>query len=221
MEGPESKLTTTTTTNPLKSSGSAKNATMNGTKKTRQRRLKRYLPSKQLTLFAAGTHNHASRFPLPGSAEARKMTAISGRRLCDLYESFLPPRENPLGAFLRMLLDTSTWASTRCFLTWKARATPAGRLLFQLAPSTPRIAGIGSGLLLTPTANDAKTGTGTLSREINNRMLPTPTAQDYKRRGPNSIYSGQQTSNRSQKKSGRLNPRFVAQMMGYPTGWLD
>jgi hypothetical protein len=44
----------------------------------------------------------------------------------------------------------------KCVLTWKAKATKCNRLLFQLAPSTPRTAGIGSGLLLTPKATEAE-----------------------------------------------------------------
>jgi len=45
------------------------------------------------------------------------------------------------------LLVSSRWDSTEFSLTWKAKATPAGRLLFQLAPSTPRIDATASGLL--------------------------------------------------------------------------
>jgi len=53
------------------------------------------------------------------------------------------------------LLATSAWASTTCYLTWKDKVTPAGRLLFQLAPSTPRIDGTEFGLLPTPKAMDS------------------------------------------------------------------
>ena len=101
----------------------------------------------QLTLFAAATL--ASPSASPGSDRARMTTAISGRKLLDCYASLMPPIESPLGACLKMLLDTSEWASTKCWLNWKARATPHGRLLFQLAPSMPRTAGIECGLLPT------------------------------------------------------------------------
>ena len=47
-------------------------------------------------------------------------------------------------------MATLAWASTECFLTWRVRATPAGRLCFQLVPSTPNIDEIGSGLWHTP-----------------------------------------------------------------------
>ena len=85
--------------------------------------------------------------PLPGSVKAQKMTATSGRTLCKL----LHPKD-PLGAFSRMLVVTSHWVSTRCYLTWKPKITPQGRLLFQLAVSMPRTDETGSGLWLTPTA---------------------------------------------------------------------
>src|SRR4029450_12556181 len=44
-------------------------------------------------------------------------------------------------------------ASTTCYLTWKRSATPAGRLLFRLVPSTPRTGATGFGLWPTPREN--------------------------------------------------------------------
>ena len=90
----------------------------------------------------------ASHLVRPGSDEARKMTVTSGRKYLPLF------KQNSLaGAFSRMFLDTSVWASTKCYLTWKAKVTPSNRLLFQLAPSMPRTDAIESGSLLhTPTA---------------------------------------------------------------------
>ena len=38
------------------------------------------------------------------------MTATSGQKCIDLL-----PKSDPLGAFSRMLLDTSNWVSTRCY----------------------------------------------------------------------------------------------------------
>tara|TARA_E500000178_G_scaffold130150_1_gene129995 strand:+ start:1072 stop:1779 length:708 start_codon:yes stop_codon:yes gene_type:complete len=91
----------------------------------------------------------ASHLVRPGSEEARKMTAISGRKYFPLFK-----QSGQLGAFSRMFLDTLAWASTRCYLTWKPKATPAGRLLFQLAPSMPRTDETESGLWRTPLAAD-------------------------------------------------------------------
>jgi hypothetical protein len=73
------------------------------------------------------------------------MTATYGRKLGAYWLSCDPP-----DSWVRTLLGISTWVSTTCYLTWKKSATPAGRLLFRLVPSTPRTAGIGSGLWPTP-----------------------------------------------------------------------
>ena len=106
--------------------------------------------SEQMDLFAPMSSSEdtpVSHSPRPGSKEARRMTVTSGLRCADLL-----PTSDPLGAFSRMLLVTSNWASTRCFLTWKEKVTPQGHLLFQLAPSMPRTNETASGLLHTPTA---------------------------------------------------------------------
>jgi len=92
----------------------------------------------QSTLFAADIH--ASHLVTPGSERARQMTAISGRKCIDLLK--LSGRD---GSLPKMLLATSAWGSTMCWLTWKDRVTPGGRLLFQLAPSMPDTAEIESG----------------------------------------------------------------------------
>jgi hypothetical protein len=84
----------------------------------------------------------------PGSDWARKMTATSGRTLLRSL-----PISGPVGACLRTLLDTSRWGSTACWLTWKKSATPAGRWLYRLVPSTPRTGAIGFGLWPTPNVN--------------------------------------------------------------------
>jgi hypothetical protein len=94
--------------------------------------------SDQLTLFAGDTP--ASHSPQPGSAQARKMTATSGQNLVGSWTNC-----GPLGSLERMLLGTSQWASMTCLLTWKAKVTPAGRSLFQLAASVPRTSASGSG----------------------------------------------------------------------------
>lgn len=85
----------------------------------------------QLTLFQEDSP--ASRSVQPGSAEAVKMTVTSGQRCCELLKSF-----SPLGLLAKTLLESSTWHSTRCFLTWKFKATKQGRLYFRLVPLTPR-----------------------------------------------------------------------------------
>ena len=89
----------------------------------------------QMDLFQTATSSQqdtpASPFHLPGSAEAQKMTDISGLTFSPLFKE-----KDPLGAFSRMFMGMSLWASTRCYLTWKGKATPQGRSLFQLVPLT-------------------------------------------------------------------------------------
>lgn len=101
-----------------------------------------------LDLFAEDTH--ASPSVLPGSKEARQTTVISGRKCIDLLKI-----SGRGGLLPRMLLDTSLWASTLCYLTWKPKTTPLGYLLFQLVPSTPSTEGTGYGLLATPNTMDS------------------------------------------------------------------
>jgi hypothetical protein len=86
------------------------------------------------------SHSHS-----PGSDWARRMTATYGRKLGAYWLSSDPP-----DSWVRTLLGISTWGSTTCYLTWKKSVTPHGRLLFRLVPSTPRTAGIESGLWPTP-----------------------------------------------------------------------
>ena len=117
----------------------------------------------KLTLFPQDFH--ASHSALPGSEAARMMTATSGRRL---YKQL-----QPLGLpclLAKTLLESSTWHSTRCLLIWKKRATPARRILYQLAVKVPGTAEIGFGLLLTPTASD-----GIMSKKKTDNLYITET----------------------------------------------
>ena len=138
----------------------------------------------QNDLFQTATSSqpdtHASHLVRPGSDEARKMTVTSGRKYLPLCK-----QSGRLGAFSRMFLDTSAWASTKCYLTWKAKATPSNRLLFQLAPSMPRTDAIESGSLLhTPTATANQMTPSMRNRDAGSwanprQMIPTPTANDH------------------------------------------
>ena len=126
--------------------------------------------------------------PAPGSSEARQMTAGSGR---NLYESFAKSR--PLGAFLKILLESETWASTEFYLTWKLKATKSKCLVFQLAPSMPRTVanatGLSEGTWPTPTETDESRGelpprghdTGVpLSQRLAQVAWPTQMSSDVK-----------------------------------------
>ena len=132
----------------------------------------------------------ASHSVQPGSGEARRMTVTSGRRCLELYR-----RSGPLGSLVRMLLESSHWRSTRCYLTWKASATPAKRLLFRLAPSTPRTDETVVPFWPTPTTPRPHDSENTVGQYFPSQkqkdltyavaMWPTPTARDCK--GANSM----------------------------------
>ena len=87
------------------------------------------------------------------------------------------------------------------------------------------------GMLPTPTAGDAKAsgsmgyttgndGMTLTDATVRGGMLNTPAARDYRDMGAPAEQKRNSPSNAA-ILGGRLNPRFVAQMMGYPTGWLD
>ena len=192
--------------------------------------------SNQLTFLSEDTH--ASLLVLPGSDKAKRMTVTSGLRC-----SVLSNHSGPLGSLAKMLLGTSLWASTMCFLTWRAKDTPARRLLFQLVPSTPRTDEIESGLWRTPQAHNAKQGpkslefyehcqrTGQSSITLTDQtrhaqMWPTPTQREWKgARTPEALAEAGRTANNTlgdsarAQQSGQLNPDWVETLMGLPIGY--
>lgn len=103
----------------------------------------------RLSLFPGGSP--VSRSAVPGSAEARMMTVISGQKCLESSMS-----SGPLGLLEKTLLTSSIWRSTKCYLTWKTRVTKQERLLFRLAASTPRTDGTDVPSWPTPTARDCK-----------------------------------------------------------------
>lgn len=143
----------------------------------------------------------ANRFPSPGSKKARQMTVTSGRQCLKLLSA-----QDPAGSWLKTLLVTSQWASTRCCLTWKAQATPRGRLLYRLAVSMPRTAATESSFWPTPNSSDF--------RDRGN--LSMPSIQRRKRLGKQLNLSMVVS-----KESGALNPEWVEWLMGFPAGWTN
>ena len=128
----------------------------------------------------------ASHSAQPGSDEARRMTVTSGRKCCELYR-----KSGPLGSLVKTLLESSVWRSTRCYLTWKASATPAKRLLFRLVPSMPRTDGTEWQFWPTPVSGRPDQGMSKSQEErhslslmqavqVRSGMWPTPTAMDAK-----------------------------------------
>lgn len=188
----------------------------------------------QLTLFAEECHvNH---LVLPGSDEARRMTATSGRKLSALLKN-----SGPIGLFLRMLLESEQLFSTRCYLTWRGWSTPAGRLIYLLEQSEPDIEGLELLLLPTPGANDWKTShrwgqrRGQLTEWVENipAWIPCPTCEDFwctvhqkhafECDCPDLEECDEAGWNpyETRPPGMKLNPVFVEWLMGFPLGWTD
>jgi len=84
------------------------------------------------TAISSQPDTHVNRSALPHLIEeARKMTDISGQKYLPLLKE-----SDQLFAFSKMFMATSLWGSMKCYLTWKGKTTPQGRLLFQLLPVT-------------------------------------------------------------------------------------
>lgn len=101
----------------------------------------------QLTLFQAGFPVSPS--PLPGSKEAGKMTATSGRKWLGLSKNC-----GPLGLLEKMLLESSGWHSPIFYLNWKPVDIGQGHFLYQLVLSEPDTGDTGSQLWATPNTMD-------------------------------------------------------------------
>lgn len=242
------------------------------------------------------SRDHANLIQLPENERAKMMNATCGLTCLEQYRRF-----NHVSLWQKMfaasLIGMEGWSSMRCNLTWKLRATKSRRLYFLLQVSTPPTEGIGSGLLLTPTAAEAKnqscstqiylqdqlrinnkllltpttnetpqdtdkfkermkkypngTTVPNLATQVAN-MLPTPNQRDWKGRTgsgweqqaslpnallPTLVKSDYQPRWKTENWSGtsdlssvvnetlgtrsQLNPRFVAEMMGFPPDWLE
>ena len=146
--------------------------------------------------------NPASLFPMLESEKEWQTSVTSGRRCLELSESL----NRPL-SLAKMLLASSVWRMakhlTGYFLTWKMKATPLNRLLFQLVPSERGTGETESGLLeegffLTPSTvqiepSEERAGKrkeyrasvgrqdcpGSLAEQVA-RFFPTATTRDYK-----------------------------------------
>jgi hypothetical protein len=124
----------------------------------------------------------ASQVPLPGSAEARMMTAGSGRQCSMLFEE-----SNPLGYCSKILLESSAWTSSQeyCYV-WERLDTRFGLSAFQLTPLEQSTDDNGSSLLGTPNAREAGPNgqVGCLRQTIEAKLWPTPTDKgNYNRAG--------------------------------------
>ena len=180
-----------------------------------------------------------SRIAQRAKEKAKTMPVTFGPKCFELFEK--SDRATSWGKmFMDSLLGTADLFSTRCVLTWKLKVTPYGRLLFQLQPSARRTEETGSGLLPTPRtadieggcANNVQIENGSYFRTnangvrwgvklrdvVESGLLPTPRAFCYK---DSAVDRGKGNLGEVTGTGSRLNPRFVAEMMGFPPNWTE
>ncbi len=158
------------------------------------------------TLFAAGSL--VSHSPKLESSLPKTTPVTSGQKCLELSGN-----AGPLGLLERTLLGSSNWAWTKYSLTWKAKATPQGRLIFQLARLAPRTSDPGSGLLHTPTAKANQMAPSMMARGPGNwasTLWPTPDATP---RGPAKKWTGTRPSGAKES----LTLQTAAKMWPTPT----
>ena len=162
------------------------------------------------------------------------MTVTSGQKYLPLLK-----QKGRVGLFAKMWLDTSVWASTRCYLTWQIKPVMKSRhFALVLWPSMPRTDETGFGLWPTATTQDnpqvrgqgktigTKPGT-TLGGAV--RMWPTPTANEDAAGTPNGKMQAMlgnhpdvRGTTPEEWAQGSLNPAWVEHyLMGYPRGWTN
>lgn len=173
---------------------------------------------------------------------SRALDPASGPRCSELSS-----QHDRLGSSLRMFLGLELSALTGCSLTWQKQATPHGRSWWVLSMPARRTDDSGCGLLPTPRTCSAMAAGFTaesawkegrfpnLETVIGRMLLPTPQAFDAKdlQRSPEALVRAKQkggcrnlreeviTNPTGEAGPMRLNPLFVAWMMGYPPGLLD
>lgn len=169
----------------------------------------------------------ASRSASPENAKGREMTAISGRRCLELFGRFVPAG-SWAKTFPELLIGRRDWFSSRCVLTWKMRATKSNRSYFRLAVSTLPIAGTGCGLLPTVQTQGLKVCVEGKTVFMPMQLLHTPTANDARnvslppsqaKRDGGMVKMAMRSDEYRTGSGSRLNPLFIAEMMGFPVDW--
>ena len=174
----------------------------------------------------------ASRTAKQGNDLAKRMNATSGPKCLEQFARF-PRVSSWAKTFAGLLIGTTAWYSTRCKLTWKLKGTKSNRFYFQLAVSTLPTEGTEYGsapseILPTPTAHQQNTqfkqgGTCLQAHFVKKGMLPTPNAADHpgKNTGKRNEDSIPKRIREAGGQTSQLNPRFVAEMMGFPPNWTE
>jgi hypothetical protein len=151
--------------------------------------------------------------PLVSQAPDKPKTTpdISGRICLDLSKNY-----GPIGLLEKTLLVSSTWAWTKYSLTWKTRATPQGRLIFQLARSAHHTNGIDSGSLRTALVGETPNQPDPNKKDLTSEMWPTPRASGQE--NPESLIK-----RKGEKAAAKHNLTAAVKMYPTPTtrDWKD
>jgi hypothetical protein len=198
--------------------------------------------SKQLTFdFGVGESMYsqeaspASPTASQANSSVQQTNATCGPKCLEQLERF--PRVGLWAkTFAALLIGQEGWSSRRCKLTWKLQGTKYGRLYCQLAVSKHPTSGSEFGLLPTPKAREApdcpserNRNTPSLQALAAMDLLPTPTSRDHKgARSTEALEASGRNHNNTLPdffaqtgKTSQLNPRFVAEMMGFPPYWME
>jgi hypothetical protein len=110
------------------------------------------------------------------------------------------------------------WYSSRCALTWKLKGTKFSRLLFVLQPKTHRTAEIGAGLLQTPSTMEISEDP--VKFKLRAKIKSYKNGTTYNSLSSQLIYD-KKWNHFVTGQTSQLNPRFVAEMMGFPVDWTE
>ena len=147
------------------------------------------------TSCAAASHARTS--ASPGAAQASR----AGVRACGPTWRAWSVSADRTGWWLRTFLAFEAGARTGCSLSWRLRATPAGRSWWVLSMPARRTGVPGCGWWRKP-------------------LLPTPVARDWKH-GSAGQRGRRRACQLNDAVGGRLHPVFAEWMMGFPLKWSE
>jgi hypothetical protein len=149
--------------------------------------------------------------------KGQRMNASCGTKC---YEQF--KKLNPNMSLQKMSLVSrilmADWYSSRCALTWKLKGTKFNRLLFVLQPKTHRTAEIGAGLLQTPSTMEISEDP--VKFKLRAKIKSYKNGTTYNSLSSQLIYD-KKWNHFVTGQTSQLNPRFVAEMMGFPVDWTE
>ena len=168
---------------------------------------------KQFDLFPTQTSTPQESPVSPSQSQdekrVRKTLDTSGRTCLKLLN-----KKDPLIALSKTLLASSLWHSIHYYMNWKVKATPQGRLLFQLQASTPHTKENESGLLqnVWPTPRAAKGMWLKLTEGV--------ARLQYKKYLESEV-AYENINTKKRQPGGYLNSDWVEWLMGYGKGYTD